>query len=185
MAAAKNSSAGLQTKETWSIVVVCEDELTHSQAVSVWDRLIKQFWAEIEFDFHWCQFANLLDPSNALDAANAAARADLIVLSTHAGEELPEHVTSWIETWLDKRENREGALIALVGREQEPSTGAMAKHLYLREVAHRANMDFLSEIPTSIRRGIPESPEWFNERAGQVGSTLGDILSRTDTPTRP
>lgn len=184
MAAANKRSAGLQEKETWSIVVVCEDELTHSHALSVWDRLVKQFWAEIEFESHWWQFANLLEPANALDAADAAARADMIVFAAQAEGELPEHVTSWIQTWLDKRGNREGALIALVRRGQEPSTKAIAKHLYLREVAHRANMDFLSEIPPFIRRGIPESPEWFNERAGQVGSTLDSILSHTNTTAR-
>jgi len=185
MASAKNNEAPSQAKETWSVAVICEDELTRSRALAVCDRLVQQFWAEIEFQFHWWQFAHLREAAPAHDAANVAAAADLIVWATHPEGDFPEHVTAWIQTWLGKRGHREGALVALVGHEHDISSKRIAKHLYLREVAHRANLDFLSEIPPFLRRSIPESLQWFNERAGQVSSTLDDILGRTSPPPRP
>jgi len=185
MASAKNSDVRPQAKEAWNVVVICEDELTHSQALSVCDRLVSGFWPEVEFQFHWWQFANLQEAINAHAAADGAVTADMIVWATHAEGDFPQYVTDWVQIWVGKRGNREGALVALVGYEHERRSEGAAKHLYLREVAHRANMDFLSEIPPFVRRAIPESAGWFNERAERVSSTLDEILSRTTPPPRP
>lgn len=184
MASAKASEVATQAKETWSVVVICEDDSTRCRAMSVCDTLVKQFWGDIEFQFHWCQLPNLADEVHAHHAAQVAAEADMIVWATSPEGDFPQHVNSWIQTWLERRGRREGAFVALIGPEGDVANKGIAKHLYLREVAHKACMDFLSEIPQCIPREIPESVQWFTERAGQVSSTLDGILKRPFYPPR-
>jgi len=185
MARKRQSSTQSAAKEPWSVVVVCEDAATHEQALSVCDHLVKRYWTEAAFEFSWWRFAGLVDPENALAAARAAADADMIVFATHPEGDLPGTVKSWIEVWLDKRGAREGSLIGLTGMAAEAKGGATGKHIYLREVAHRAKMDFLLEIPRLVPGMLPDNIDWVAQRAGQVTSVLDEILRRSAPPQLP
>jgi hypothetical protein len=154
-------------------------------AFGVCDQLVKDYWTTVEFEFKWWQFAGLADAENALAAASAAADADMILFATHPEGELPGTVKSWIEVWLDKRGAREGSLIGLTGKAAETKGRATGKHIYLREVAHRAKMDFLSEIPRLVPGMLPDNIDWVAQRAGQVTSVLDEILRRSAPPQLP
>jgi hypothetical protein len=168
-----------------SVVVVCEDAAAHALALGVCDQLVKDYWTAVEFEFQWWQFAGLVEPDNALAAACAAADADMILFATHPEGDLPDTVKSWIEVWLDKRGAREGSLIGLTGMAAEAKGGATGKHIYLREVAHRAKMDFLLEIPRLVPGMLPDNIDWVAQRAGQVTSVLDEILRRSAPPQLP
>ena len=125
----------------------------------------------------------LLDQSaEARKAAERAARADLIVFSLSAAGDLPEGVKLWIESWLGKRGEREGALVGLVEGERGLGGVACLKEIYLRHVAHRAGMDYVSHAPPTNWRGIPDSLDSFSRRADQVTSLLDEILRTHPVP---
>ena len=165
--------------ETCAVVVVYEDTLTRDRAMSVCDELVQQFWAEVEFEFSWWRETYLADSNIASEAACVATNADLIIFSTHAEGELSATTAAWIETWLDKRGTREGALIGLIGTPEDPSAGTALKHDYLRRVAQRGGLDYLSSILPITQRELGDSIESIHHRAEQTTSVLDQILNQS------
>jgi len=87
-------------------------------------------------------------------AAEEASASDLVILSVHQAEDLPDEVKSWIELWLSHKGARPAVLLALLDPAHEEVPGPT--QAYLRDVARRGGMDFLvelSEEPTSRWQG--------------------------------
>jgi hypothetical protein len=173
--------AGAEAKAAWSVVAVYEDNAAREQAVDFCDQLVKRFWAQFEFDVSWWSFGLLQKDAVAIEAAAKAAQADLVIISSVQREDLPTPVKRWIESWRGRRGDREGILAGLLGPELAGRWEA-AKHYYLRQVAHQAAMDYLTQVPQNISRGIPESLESYSERAAQVTSVLDEILHQQALP---
>jgi hypothetical protein len=174
--------ARLEAKTAWSVVVVYDDAAAREQAVDFCDQLVKRFWARFEFDVSWWSFGLLQKEPVATEAAEKAARADLVILSSLRQEDFPAPVKGWIEGWLTRRGNREGILAGLV----DPGAGSSGrrawKHHYLRQVAHRGAMDYLTQVPQNIWHSIPESLDSYTQRAAQVSSVLDEILHHEAPP---
>jgi hypothetical protein len=75
-------------------------------------------------------------------AATEAAAADLIIVSVHHAETLPDEVRKWIELWLKQRGNRPAVLLALFDPLYLGTSSSI--QAYLREVARRGHMEFLA-----------------------------------------
>jgi hypothetical protein len=75
-------------------------------------------------------------------AAGEAAAADLVIVSVHHSETLPNEVKSWIDLWLKQRGSRPAVLLALFDPLYLGTSSTM--QAYLREVARRGNMEFLA-----------------------------------------
>jgi hypothetical protein len=87
-----------------------------------------------------------------------------------------------VDTWLGQRGDREGLLIGLLKSAAVASGREGLKHNYLRNVAHRASMDYLTEAPKEIARTIPDSLDSYSQRADQVTHLLDDILHQQNPP---
>ena len=176
MTRTNESGAGLETKADWSVVVVYEDAAARECAVTFCDQLVGRFWARCEFDVSWWPFELLDQELAAKEAAEKAAKADLIIFSATPEGGFPVRVKAWVETWHNQRGDREGLLAGLM----EPVPGAGdregQKHHYLRQVAHHAAMDYLTQVPLDICRSFPDSLDSYTERAYQVTSVLDEIL---------
>jgi hypothetical protein len=168
-------------KRHWSVAVVYEDSLARECAVKFCDLLVQRFWSESEFSMDWWGFSELENESSNREAEAKCAEADLVIFATRPEADLPDSVHQWMENWVARRGEREGALIGL----NDPSAAAMnagpGKFCYLRSVAHRAGMDYLTNMP-EILRAPPESTESCCERARQVTHVLDEILHRPATP---
>jgi hypothetical protein len=101
------------------------------------------FNADLDFEITWCRFKYFSDPDVASEAADVAARADLILVSAQRAQDLPLEVKAWFERWLPRRETSEGALVLLQSSEQAPDS-AISQSSYLYLVAQRANLEFIS-----------------------------------------
>src|SRR5947207_10261031 len=101
--------------EVFSALVAYEDATTRDRAMQTCDRLVRKFWKDVEFDFSWWRFDFLVDGGIVNAAVNAAVNSDLILISAHAGRELPGPVQRWIETWLPRRPGGGGVLVAMIG----------------------------------------------------------------------
>jgi hypothetical protein len=174
--------ARLEAKTAWSVVVVYEDAAAREQAVDFCDQLVKRFWARFEFQVNWWAFGLLQSEPTATEAAEKAAQADLVILSTLRQEDFPARVKGWIESWLCRRGDREGFLVGLMERGDVLSGQEAQKHHYLRQAAHRGAMDYLTQVPQDISHAMPESLESCSQRAAHVSSVLDEILRQQAPP---
>jgi hypothetical protein len=172
----------MEAKATWSVLVVHQDTEARLGAVKFCDRLIEKFWSRYEFDVDWLSYELLQNARSAKAASNKAVEADLIVFATQPDGDIPATVKQWVETWTGQRGDREGALVGLA----DPGPGLTGlcadKFLFLRAAAHRAGMDYLTQLPQDISRAIPDSLQSYAERAEQVTSLLDEILRQKGAP---
>ena len=118
----------------------------------------------------------------AREAAEKAARADLIVFSAAPDGPFPVLVKAWIEAWLSHRGDREGMLVGLLEAAGSPGGRGRAKtSLISATAAHRGAMDYLTQVPQDLSRAIPDSLDSYTRRADQVTSLLDDILHQQAT----
>lgn len=172
--------AEVNVKSTWSVLVVYENEQTREAAVSFCDRLVERFWAKCGFDVNWCSHDDLEERNNSEKLAAKAADADIIVFAHHGEKDFAWPVRIWIETWLTIRGEREGKLVALPAKQGNHRVASATA--YLRQIAHRAGMDFVTEVPPSMADALPDSPDVVMNRASHVGSVLDAILHYTPPP---
>jgi hypothetical protein len=135
-------------------------------------------------EMNWWSFHLLGHSIAGRDAARKAASADVVVFAMGAEGDLPDEIKLWIENWLNKRGEREGALVGLLAREGPSPDLAPFREIYLRNVARRAGMDYLCHAAPTEIKAIPDSLDSFSERAAQVTSVLDKIL-RTRPQTMP
>lgn len=182
MTRTEEAGTGSNAKARWSVVVVYEDHVARERAMGFCDQLVARFWARGEFDVGWWSFALLNQAIAAQEAAEKAAQADLIVFAATPVGHFPTLVKAWIESWLTRRDDREGMLVGLLESDASPGGTEEPKHLYLRQAAHRGDMDYLTQVPQELSRSIPDSLDSYTERADQVTSLLDDILRQPATP---
>jgi len=159
------------------MAVIYEDAEARQTAVAFCDCLIKRFWDDFDFDVSWSQFDALEATDTAREAAAKASEANFVVVAARFGPAMPTRtLANWVELWLETRGYREGALVGLPSAEAASGFETTAFSLYLRAVAHRAGMDYVSEVPQGLSHHIPESVDSCCERAKQVTSVLDEIL---------
>lgn len=158
------------------VVVHDTQEEARERGVVFCDRLVERFWHRCEFDVCWWSFQLLKDSASAELARQRATRADMVVFATDG--ELPFEVKAWSESVLRSRGEREGALVCL----SPPEKGGALSHL--RCLAHRAGMDFLTDIPGTLMQPMPQSLDGYSERAEAVTSVLDDILRQKHVSSR-
>ena len=76
-------------------------------------------------------------------AAEEASVSDLVIISVHQDEGLPDEVKSWIDLWLSLKGARHGVLLALLDPAFEGIPGPT--QAYLQDIARRGGMEFLVE----------------------------------------
>jgi hypothetical protein len=99
-----------------------------------------KFKDEVDFQVDWWRFKYLADPEIAMEAAQKAAQADLILLAAQSPD-LPVYVRGWFEEWLPNREATDGALV-LVQPSLEGASQSFPMRSYLRRTAKRARLDY-------------------------------------------
>ena len=182
MTRTNESGNRLGAKATWSVVVVYEDAAARERAVGFCDRLVDRFWAKCDFEVGWWAFTMLEETSSAKEAALKASCADLILFAATPEGDFPLALKAWIETWLNKRGDREGMLVGLMDSLADPAGREGQKHHCLRNAAHHGAMDYLTHVPQDIAFAMPDSLDSYTQRADQVTSLLNDILHQQSPP---
>ena len=182
MNAIKPSSDTGMNKEMWFVVVLYDDSATRQRAMEVCDHLAQRFWSEVELKFHWWRTDFLEDTGMAATAAENSCNADFIVVCVVPDGELSPVLRHWFEAWVSQREGREGALIDLTATIGPSPLAAQRKKIFLRDMAHRAGMDYLTHFPPVINRSLPDSFESASLRATQMTTVLDGILQHSPPP---
>lgn len=164
------------------VVVLYEGPAIREHAVRFCERLAQE-QKSTAVEMNWWSFHLLAHPALAGDAVQKAADADVVIFAMDGSGDLPDEIKLWIERWLNKRGEREGALVGLLNCQDGTRDVASFREIYLRHTARRAGMDYLSQGAPTVTKAIPDSIDSFSERAGQVTSVLDNILHKH--PPRP
>lgn len=170
-------------EETWSVVVLYEDKSTRDRAMVLCDHLVKNFWSDVEFDFHWWRTDFLDDPRMAQTAATEASAADIFIFSSSPESSLSPMFCKWFEAWSGEREVREGMFLDLTDASAQTSRIVQQKQARLREIAGRAHLDYCNRIPPPLSRTMLNSQQNIEVCAHELSSVLDDILHRLPPPT--
>jgi hypothetical protein len=166
------------------VMVIYEDSRSRKEALQFCDQLMARFWSRAQFEIFWFSFTDLQDETAFQSALSNMVKAGLIMFAMVPEGRIPAPVREHLEMWLKQRGEREGTIIGV----QDPgglSEARMSdKYLYLRDLAHRAGMDYLTQLPDTISHPIPDSFESYSQRADQVTTVLDQILHKPIAPPR-
>jgi len=159
-------------QQAGSVVILYESLDSREQAAGVSEKFAG-------LNVNWYAFEDLNVSPAKEEAAEAAAEADVLAVAVGSAGDLPPTVKLWMESWLRRRGQREGLLVGLLSDERAQVRGvAGLKEMYLRHLAHRAGMNFLTHFPEDIRKVMPDSLDSFIQRAERVTPLLDDILHK-------
>jgi uncharacterized protein YcaQ len=127
-----------------SVSVVHEDFATGTRADEFCRTLASRLGSHCEIAKELWPLTEFRTPKLKAVAAAEAAAADLVVISVHHGEALPDEVTSWIDLWLKQKRTRPGVLLALFDPVYLGSSSSM--QAFLQTVAKKGNMEFLAHF---------------------------------------
>jgi hypothetical protein len=173
----EQSSNQNEARAARCVVVIYESPSIREHAVRFCERLADEHKSST-MEMNWWSFHLLSQPELASEAVQKAARADVVVFAMHAAGDLPNEMKLWIERWLNKRGEREGALVGLLDREESAPEMPSFREIYLRHAARRSSMDYLSQSVPTTMRAIPDSIDSFSERAGRKTSVMDAILQK-------
>lgn len=168
--------------ETWSVVVLYDDASTRDRAMGVCHRLVQRFWEEVELQFHWWRSDFLEDEAMRCTATQDAVRADFIVVSSRPEQQFSPFVLKWFQDWIRQREGREGAFLDLTEPQAGSAGNVQRRQLHLRRLAHRAMMDYLTQMSPIMDGPLPDSFESVEHRAARITSVMDQILHLPPPP---
>ena len=147
-----------------NVTAVYEDIRGREWAMELWRRLSQLMGNDAIANNSW-SLVELNRPKVFSEAVSAATLADVLVVSFHAGKQLPAVLCAWIDAWLPRRQRQEGALIALIGvTAGQPDAPSEKVEEYLRAVARRGRLDFLLREHVTAATGPATSWPGMNPR---------------------
>jgi len=146
--------SAIEVRPHFNVVMIYEDFECGKRAMRIYDYLVANLGSEFTFDHQMWKFDVLKLPKLREMAVSDAAAADIILVSTRQGEELPTPVKTWVDSWLPMG-CEAIALVALFDGEPERAGGAFQ---YLSAVACKAGIQFFAH---------PE--EWQSPGANALG----------------
>jgi len=131
-----------ETEQALNVVVVYQDPLTRFWAADLWDR-VGQLIESADISRKFWKLSDLASAAAFADAVEAAAVADVLVISIRDGGGLPLLLHDWIDAWMPRRGGRAGALVALIGIPARPDSHSGRTQEHLQAIARQAGLDFL------------------------------------------
>lgn len=96
------------------VQVLYEDFQTGLRAKQAIDGIAIQLGVGTKFQMGLWRFDLLQEPALCAEVANAAVRADVVLLSAHGQHGLPEAVQRWLAGWLSRTSDEPPALVVLL-----------------------------------------------------------------------
>jgi hypothetical protein len=131
-----------QNSKRLAVSAVHEDSATGARANEFCEALFTSLGRKCEFNKEMWLLTELRTAQLRAIAAKEAASADLVIISVHHSEALPDEVRSWIGLWLKQRSNRSAVLLALFDPLYMGTSSSM--QAFLGDVARRGKMEFVA-----------------------------------------
>ena len=138
-----------QTWQRWreakrlALLATFEDSATGMRVKEFCQGLSRSLGQECQIIEHVWLFSTLRLREMQEIAAEEASTSDLIIISVHQAESLPDEVKSWVDLWLGHKGARRAVLLALLDPAYEDVPGPT--QAYLQDIARRGGMEFLVE----------------------------------------
>jgi hypothetical protein len=143
--------------QAFRVFIAYENMGAAQRAMQVFSSLAQDHQGDFTFWPRPWRFDLLADPHWREAAAADARTADLLIIATGAGSDLPAAVRNWLEQCLAERRNG-GGIVALFGAEGELDTIDSPRLRFLRQAAEKANLDFFAPA-TGSDGAAPASPQ--------------------------
>ena len=167
----------------FNVVIAYEDFETGKHAKKTYDFLAENLGHDCQLQHQMWKFDVLSIPKLAEIAARDATAADIIVVSCHGQNDLPETVKKWIESWVPESGNAL-ALVALFDCAQEDAHRISAVRSYLASIAKLAGLEFFAQPgdwPSSFNPADRGDFTRTSELTGRTFSTLAGAVQREVT----
>ena len=125
----------------FAVSAACEDSSTNARTDEFCRGLSRDLGQNCEVAKEMWLFNQLCVPGLRAIAAGEAALAQLIIISVHHAESLPDAVKRWIDLWLGQRNVHNIVLLALFDPVYQGVSSSMKG--YLQDVAKRGDMELL------------------------------------------
>jgi hypothetical protein len=126
-----------------ALLAIFEDSVTGMRVKEFCQGLSRNLGEQCQIVEHVWLFNTLRLRELQEIAAEEASASDLVVLSVHQAEGLPDDVKNWIDLWLRQQSAHRAVLVALLDPPYEGASGPT--EAYLEEIATRGGMEFLVE----------------------------------------
>ena len=126
-----------------ALLATFEDSVTGMRVKEFCQGLARTLGQECQIIEHVWLFSTFRLRELQEIAAEEACASDLVIISVHQAESLPDEVKSWIDLWLRQKGTHRAVLLALLDPAYEGSSSSIRR--YLQEVARRGGMEFLVE----------------------------------------
>jgi hypothetical protein len=139
--------AKLHVRDRWraakslTVFAAYEDSFTAARGLEFCRALAKALGQDCKIMQHVWLFDEFRVPKLKEIAAGEAAVADLVVISAHRHEDLPQELKAWMEMWLALGSRRPPVILALLDPAAPGLSGAI--ETYLEDVAKSENIEFL------------------------------------------
>ncbi|MGA2657573.1 MAG: hypothetical protein ABSH34_08635 [Verrucomicrobiota bacterium] len=137
-------ASDLDGNPTFNVLIAYEDFEAGKHARKTYDFLAGNLGRGCQFTNQMWKFDVLNIPKLRDMAARDAVLADIVIISSHGGEELPGPVRAWMESWLAQKGNPV-ALVALFDCPSEESPKTERIRTYLADAARKAGIDFFAQ----------------------------------------
>jgi len=141
----------METSAPFKILIVYEPWMAYEilgvavRPYELSERLAGVINSRCETDCDLWTFAMLSHPHLRDWAAAEAASANMIIIAARGDKELPDHVKTWMESWLPQRREGLATLVGILGEEAEPSGQTWRLCAYLRQMAEKGHMRFFCQ----------------------------------------
>ena len=171
-------SARWEPKFPFDLVIAYDDTATRSRAVQLHDHLAQQLTDDYDFQCSWWRLEHLHNPHLSEQAADAAADANMVILSVRGDRPLPPAFKAWLPRWLARKGSQKSALVVLMSTAGLPTEESRRLQSYLQQVARQARMDFFAHVYPLPKAEAGYTVEGLARRAEMVTPLLEDILDQ-------
>jgi hypothetical protein len=130
-----------------------QDSPTRYWAAELWERVGRLIGDKDVWRQSW-RIGELTNPRLFTDAVQAAAEADVLVISARDAGEWPMGLYDWIDAWLHRRAGREGALVALIGVPGQAGRAMRSRPPIPGDGHPRSRSGFPAAGAQAARRGV-------------------------------
>jgi hypothetical protein len=160
------------------LVIAYDDATTRSRAVHLHDHLSQQLLDDYDFQCSWWRIEHLHNPHLSEQAADAAANANMVILSVRGDRALPPAFKAWLPRWLARKGTQKSALVVLISTAGQPTEESRRLQAYLQQVARQARMDFFAHAYPLPKVETDYSVQGLARRAEALTPLLEDILDQ-------
>jgi hypothetical protein len=172
------TSAHWEPKYPFDLVVAYEDTTTRNRAMQLYDHLAQQLLDDYDFQVSWWKLDHLDNPRLCEQAADAAAVANMVVVSLRGDQQMPVILNRWLQGWLSRKDHQKSALVVLLGAKGQPTDEARRMQSHLQQAARQAKMDFFAHAYELDELEKAYTPESVARRAHTVTPVLEEILQQ-------